>query len=108
MGRDKEGNSEDDTLKIIQWNARAINPNLDQLKIYLNEVGPHVIALQSLLTRSAPVLDGFSLPDVVTHPQSGMIMIATYVRQDIETLTSYPPLLARSEAEFVGLSAIST
>lgn len=74
-------------LKIIQWNCRAISRNihyLNYLNNYLNEVRPHIICLQFLLSIKSklPHLQGYHFPPITEANKTPVdkIHTATYIQ----------------------------
>ena len=74
------------TLKVLQWNCRALNSNKVELLDYAHQNQPDIIALQDAnFPKKGPVqLVGYQFPPM--HQNKGKV--ATYIKQGL-TATEY-------------------
>lgn len=84
-GQEERGDTQ---LKILQWNCRAINRNLQYLENYLSEHFPDVLCIQSLKCPASklPDIKGYYYPPIykTTGDNRDSVPVATYVKRTIQ------------------------
>lgn len=94
-------------IKILQWNCRSIDKNMDQLSQFLTSQPCHILCLQSLNVRhlNLPNIQGYFFPPIYSIDKKiNRVSTAIYIRSDIAYTNFNPPI--NNTCENIIISAV--
>ena len=81
-------------MKILQWNCRSIDKNLEQLKQHLSQNSYIALCLQSLNSKkiNLPKIDGYHYPPITDFKgDPKKIFTAIYIQANLNYSEQAPP-----------------